>query len=205
MKFILNNKILSLATCVLLLQACGGGTSGGDTSNIKDNVIALSNETAITTIDKKTRQPPATLVKDLIPPQPVESISGLNLFPLNIGDVIQYSTSPNNVVFGYVESGKLGANSRIFALKEGGSRVIQTEQYVKDKQGINISYADVDGVPQSAQKIIGSVLVIPAVLPEINSTRVSLPLLSILHSPSIMRPVDPVSAQPSIVLQTSLD
>jgi len=33
----------------------------------------------------------------------------------------------------------------------------------------------------------------------------SLPLLSILHSPSIMRPVDPVSAQPSIVLQTSLD
>jgi len=34
---------------------------------------------------------------------------------------------------------------------------------------------------------------------------VSLPLLSILHSPSIMRPVDPVSAQPSIVLQTSLD
>jgi len=35
--------------------------------------------------------------------------------------------------------------------------------------------------------------------------KVSLPLLSILHSPSIMRPVDPVSAQPSIVLQTSLD
>jgi hypothetical protein len=31
----------------------------------------------------------------------------------------------------------------------------------------------------------------------------SLPLLSILHSPSIMRPVDPVSAQPSIALQTS--
>jgi hypothetical protein len=174
MKFLPKSKILSFLACICVLQACGGGTSGGDSSSVKNNVTYPPNETAVSIVDKKTRQPPETLVQDLIPPQAPENISGLNLFPLNIGDVIQYSTSPNNLVFGYVESGTLGVDSRIFNLKEGGSRLIETEQYIKDKEGLKISYVGTEGMPQNVQKIIGSLLLLPAVLPEVNSSRRSI-------------------------------
>jgi type I restriction enzyme, S subunit len=109
-------------------------------------------------------------------------------------------------------------NQRIVKFDSVNERLVNPDYlllFLRSRVFLDVLYATANGTRQAnlSSVTIKNLLIplysvenqkfIATSLMSLQKETLSLPLLSILHSPSIMRPVDPVSAQPSIDVQRS--